>query len=656
MLNINTKNSNFSIKQFIIKALDIVDKKLLFWTILSLLLLLCLYIMYLKSIKTPTAVPIVDFSESNIIESIITTDDQHTYYSSKFDKGSFKGSFTSPWYLADKDFAIKIGGWLGHNYIKNNAHELQLFIEDSNNKIYNCPQDGVNRLYYNTLNIYLAQKNAFKFRIITKGDSFEPQGWLSFSAPYYPESDKKFSNFLVNLIELFLKIFFILSFIMLIYCKTNKLKFLLLICGLSCYLIIDYTPVGIVPFTPNSQDAQRIFITNDGAGYYLYLQEMFIENYKTDGAATNVFLENGGIGNVYPIGVALLESPFFLIARSISDLAGLHHREGLNDIFQLFSAISSAFYFLLGTYFLYKIILKLTNKINLIIVLLSIIYGTNLLFYASGTWGLNYTHIYSFALISLFLYVIPIFYSCNKKSTLYYSILIGILIGIITMTRLQNCTFVLVFLLYDVKSFTELKLRVIKYTPYFIISCLISLVTFFPQMYWWYTHTGKWLINLYGESGGYFNWTKPELLNFTFSVHKGLFFWTPLWLLACLAIWLNDQIAKKWRYPIALFLLLKIYICASWWWWSYGGSFGQREFADLVGLLAICLTIIFNYFSKFSNHRMFLLRNSLKIFIVTIVILVIVNLIYLKGIISGIIPFDYANKNNIYNAFKTFFS
>jgi hypothetical protein len=654
MSSIITVNVYKSIKHLILYFLNIVDKKILYLTICSLLLLLSLYIIYLQSAVTPKNVPIIDYSGSNITESNIIVNDQRTYYSSKFENGKFKGSFKSPWYFAEQNFSVDIGGWLGHHYMKNNAQDLQLFIEGANGVIYNSPVNGVNRLYYNTLNINLEPNKAFKFRIVTKGDSSEPQGWLSFSAPYYPIVKEKFSNFLTVIIELFLKIIFALSFILFIYNKGNKIKFLMIICGLSCYFIVDFTPIGIVPYTPRSNNAQRIFITNDGAGYYTYLQEMFIEGYKPEGAATDVFLENGRVGNIYPIGVALLETPFFLIARSISNLAGLHLREGLNEIFQLFSAVSSAFYFLLGVYFLYKFLINLTNRKNLIIILLSIVYGTNLLFYSSGTWGLNYTHIYSFALISIFLYIIPIFYSIKGRSVIFYSILIGLLIGIITMVRLQNCLFVIVFLLYNVKSFKELKIRFIKYIQYFILALIISLITFSPQIYWWLTHTGSWIINLYSEGGQNFNWTKPEIFNFTFSIHKGLFFWTPLWLFGYLSICLKDHIAQKWRYSLAIFLILKLYICSSWWCWWYGGSFGQREYVDIVGILALSLVIFFNYLSKFSGHKWFLLRCCPKIFIILIVMFVIINLVYLKAIIRGIIPFDFSTINHIYIAFKTF--
>ncbi|MDR1871924.1 MAG: hypothetical protein LBS60_08435 [Deltaproteobacteria bacterium] len=647
-------NKKKLIKDNSIRFIEYIDNKLLYIAVLCLLLLLCLYILHLQSIVPPQQVTIADDSDTNINESFITIDDQRTYYSSKFVNGRFKGSFKSPWYIADKDFAVDIGGWLGHHYLKNNAEELQIFIEGANNQIYQLPVHGVSRLYYNTQIINLSPNTLFKFRIITKGDSSEAQGWLSFSAPYYPVQKKLFSNFLIKTLDTILFIIFILSLLLFIYTKGNKVKFILILCGLSCYFIVDFTPIGIVPYTPRSNSAQRIFITNDGAGYYLYLQEIFIEGFQAVGAATSVNLENGRVGNVYPIGVALLETPFFLMARSISNLASLHLREGLNDIFQLFSAISSAFYFIIGIYFIYKLIYNLTNYKNRIIIILCIIFGTNLLFYASGSWGLNYTHIYSFALLSIFLYLIPVFYSLEGKIKFYYSLLIGILIGIITMTRLQNCLFVIVFLLYNVKDLNEIKQRLFKYLPYFIISLFVSLVAFFPQAYWWYTHTGRWLINLYSESGQFFNWTNPQILNFTFSVHKGLFFWTPLWLFGYLAIFIKDPLASKWRFSLFIFLLFKIYMCSSWSWWWYGGSFGQREYADILGLLAIGLIINFNYLSQISKKKNFILRNSLKIFTTILIILVIINLVFLKGIIQGYIPFDYANINNIYMAFKMF--
>ncbi|MDR1086019.1 MAG: hypothetical protein LBP22_14470 [Deltaproteobacteria bacterium] len=652
MNKIESLNFGNRIKNIYSIFLDYIGNKILYITIFLLLLLLCLYILFLQSVVPPKQVPAIDSTESNIQESNITVDDQRTYYSSKFINGSFKGTFVSPWYLADRDFAVDVGGWLGHSYFENNAQELQLFIQDSNNKLYQVAIPGVNRSYYNTANINLKPESSFKFRIITKGDSSNSQGWLSFSAPYYPEIKPIFSNFLSNSINFILKFIFIIAIILLILCKRHKLQFLLIVFGLTCFFIVDFTPIGIVPYTPRSSSAQRIFVTNDGSGYYAYLQELFIDGYKPEGGGSLFILDNGRVGNIYPIGVAILEAPFFLTARTISNLAGLHLREGLNEIFQLFSAISSAFYFLLGICFIYKFINKLTNKKFTIFIILSLVYGTNLLFYASGSWGLNYSHIYSFSLISIFLYLIPGFYEEKGKNIVVYSVIIGILIGIITCLRLHNCLFVIVFLFYNINSINEAKKRIRSYLPYYFLSLIISLIFFIPQIYWWYTHTGHFIVNMYGKIDTGFNFLNPEILNFAFSIHKGLFFWTPLWLFGYLAIFIKDPLSRNWRLSLAIFLALKFYMCSSWYCWWYGGSYGQREYVDVLCLLAVGLTVFFNYLSSFSNSKHFFARNSLKIFSAVVIIMICVNLIFTKSIIQGIIPFDFANIKNIYNAFR----
>ncbi|MDR0548092.1 MAG: hypothetical protein LBI10_01570 [Deltaproteobacteria bacterium] len=634
-------------------CVNFLNKYIIIISILSFILLFCLYIIFLQGIKPPIPVPVISNEGNNLDLSYITIDDQHTYYSSVFSNGKFNGTFTSPWYLANKPFSIKIGGWYGQNYVENLSNDLQIFIETSEGKIFHVLATGVSRLYYNTINFSFTE-NSLKFRILTKGDSTNALGYISFSAPFYNYNRELFSNFLSKFFNILLLISLFVCFFLFIKLKINYIKYFIVFLCISCYFIVELTPLGIVPYTPRSSTAQRIFITNDGADYYEPLQELFIEGYQPVATASSIILENGKIANIHGIGVAILEAPFFLAAKAINWLSGLHYRDGLNEIFQLFSAISSAFYFILGICLIHTILLNYLNVSNTKFILSLLVFGTNLFFYASGTWGLNYSHIYSFFSITLFIYLTINFYNQKGKKLLLYSILVGSIIGLNTLIRNHNCLIVIVFLLYDINSIQQAWQRLKKYIKYYIIALIFSWILFLPQMIWWHQHTDQWIINLYGKIAS-FNWRKPELLNLMFSIRKGLFIWTPIWIFAYLVPFVKSQLSYKWRLSFAVYLPLKLYICSSWFFWWYGGGFGQREYVDVIVLAAIGLAIFFDYLSKVDYMKIIFLKINLQYFIIILCVFIFINIIYTKGIMQGIIPFDGAETHHIIKALKTLY-
>jgi hypothetical protein len=617
-----------------------------------------MYITFLQGLESPELVPVFDFKDSNIELSSVIYDKKIPYYSSTYSNGQFHGTFTSPWYKADKNFVIDIGGWYGHTYIEGLKEDLQIFLETSDGIVYPSPVAGVSRLYYNKMFINInPEQNSLIFRIRTKGDSTKSHGWLSFSAPYYPKNKIQFSTFISKSINLILFICLIFSLIIFILNKGSKIKFLFVFLLLLCYFIPFYTPLGIVPYTPRSPEAQRIFITNDGAGYYAYLQELFLDEFSSEGTVSIYLLENGKKFNIFEIGVALLELPFFLTAKILSFLSNLPYRNGVNEIFQLFSGISNAFYFLLGIYFVNKFLLKNVTDTNRLIILFSTIFGTNLFVYSTASWGLNYSHIYGFAVVSILVYLIDDYYLINNKIKLIKrSIVIGLLIGLNTSLRTHNCLIAIVFILYDLESIKLIFNRLRKYILYYIIGFIFSLIAFIPQLLWWYRDTGELLFDvfrLYAEVGIYFKWLQPEIINILFSVRKGLFFWTPLWILAFTTFLISSNLSKKCRYALIIFLLIRLYV-GSCYNWHFGGSFGQRIFADTSILFAIGLAAYLEYFKnqKISNYWF---NKKYMIFVSIVFILVFYHIILTKAFIKGFIPFDMANIKHIYSAFTTIF-
>jgi len=112
------------------------------------------------------------------------------------------------------------------------------------------------------------------------------------------------------------------------------------------------------------------------------------------------------------------------------------------------------------------------------------------------------------------------------------------------------------------------------------------------QLLYWKTITGKFIVFSYQEID-YFNFLNPEILNFLFSVRKGLFFWSPILLSIFPGIYYLRKKAPTYFIPTLVYLPLNIYMTSSWSNWWYGGSFGSRPFVEAMPVFALGLCALF---------------------------------------------------------------
>jgi hypothetical protein len=103
----------------------------------------------------------------------------------------------------------------------------------------------------------------------------------------------------------------------------------------------------------------------------------------------------------------------------------------------------------------------------------------------------------------------------------------------------------------------------------------------------WHELYGRWL--MYSYEGEGFHWARPAAWQTLFSSRHGLFFWSPLLLLAA------GGVAWRLRRPqpllvcyLAAFLLLW-YANSCWDCWWFGDAFGARAFLELSGLFVLGL-------------------------------------------------------------------
>ena len=353
----------------------------------------------------------------------------------------------------------------------------------------------------------------------------------------------------------------------------------------------------------------------DVISYYAYLPAAFIYNDLTLNFMDNYngpheftmwpkTAPNGSKVIITSMGMSFMYAPFFLAAHYYA-LNSDYDAGGYSEPYHLALIISGIFYFALGLFFLCKLLLHFFNPYISSFVVLILAGGTNLFYY--GTFEPAVSHVFSFALITMFVWFTIKWY--NNQS-LGYAIILGILIGLISLIRPTNIIISLFFILYNIRGRKDFLNRV----QFFITeykSILLILIFFFiiwaPQFIYWYKLTGSILYNSYADASRFF-FDNPKTLKGFFSYRNGWLIYSPVMIFSVIGLFIARKTNREFFVAILITFLVFIYIVYSWWCWWYGGSFGSRPMVDIYGMLALALGAFFTYIT---NLRLKALKYSI---------------------------------------------
>jgi hypothetical protein len=141
-------------------------------------------------------------------------------------------------------------------------------------------------------------------------------------------------------------------------------------------------------------------------------------------------------------------------------------------------------------------------------------------------------------------------------------------------------------------SFENLKneiLSIVKQPIPLIISGLLCFSICFIQLLIYKFSTGSFFVYAYGEEG--FNFLSPHFLDILFSYKKGLFLYTPMYLLSFVGLIFLFKQNRFAFYSWSTFFILLTYVFSSWWMWYYGGSFSSRVYVEFLPMFGIMLAI-----------------------------------------------------------------
>jgi hypothetical protein len=349
------------------------------------------------------------------------------------------------------------------------------------------------------------------------------------------------------------------------------------------------------------EESWKNLVEADAEGYFAYLPAVVVYNdlnfgffdeikenkdYSRNGFQDYRTEANGKIINKYFAGTALAQLPFFLVAHMVSEPLG-YRSDGYSKPYIISITIASLVYILLGLIFL-KRLLRLygIDGWNSAIVLVGFTFGSNLFCYTLVDIGLS--HLYSFVFITMFLYYGKLLFEDKKTNRIY---LLGILLGLILLIRPINgiILFALPFLAGSKEKFIAGIMNLWKHKWISIMGLFLSMLIVSIQLFIYKVSTGSFFVYSYQEEG--FNLLSPHMFDILFSYKKGLFLYTPIFLISLTGLYFSWKKSRFEASSLGLFLLFLIYILSSWWNWWYGGGFSSRVFVEFIPLFAILLGV-----------------------------------------------------------------
>lgn len=353
-------------------------------------------------------------------------------------------------------------------------------------------------------------------------------------------------------------------------------------------------------FYPRWQkDGSEAQISWDAGGYYWYLPAAFIykdiKQQKFKDSILNKYAplppndfqyaaktENGNYVMKYTLGMAIMETPWFLIAHNIAQSLG-YEPDGFSRPYQFMIYLGGILFAILGVIMLRKLLSYFYSPTVVTITIVLLVFGTNYLNYAGIDVGM--THTWLFTLYVLVMYYSHNFYQSGKSK---YIIYLGITIGITGLIRPPEVIAIFIPLLWGLQkvSITTFKERIQNLKPYLaslIVAIAIAAGILSLQFIYWKYASGSWFVYSYGNQG--FSWLRPHLKLYAFNFQCGWLIYTPLMFFAILGI---IPFIKNGQNKVAILTLIALnyYIVAAWDMWDYGGRAMIQNYPILIFPLA----------------------------------------------------------------------
>jgi len=292
-------------------------------------------------------------------------------------------------------------------------------------------------------------------------------------------------------------------------------------------------------------------------------------------------LPDGSIVNKHFCGTAIPMLPGFLIAHVYAKNS--HYKaDGYTKPYSLSVSISAILFMFFTLLVFAKILLMLGIKHVWVSVLLPImVFGTNWYYYVVCEPSVS--HVYSVFFITYFAYL-GLKWGLTDRLNF---VLMAAVLGLIVLIRPVNgiAISLVPFFFSSLQHFKKQVASVFKSPLKLLLATLVFFLIISLQFILYKIQTGNFIVLSYKNES--FDFTNPQFWNILFSYKKGLFLYTPIYLVSLAGVIAYFK-RDSWRASVLMFVfILFTYVASSWWNWYYGGSFSSRVYIDYLLIFTI---------------------------------------------------------------------
>jgi hypothetical protein len=307
------------------------------------------------------------------------------------------------------------------------------------------------------------------------------------------------------------------------------------------------------------QDGQKRILNDcDALGYYYYLPAVVVHGdlmtFEKSFVAKEVQagrpvppkeqkafnnekpLPDNHVLDKYTCGVAILASPFYLIAHITAPILGFE-QNGFSPIYVTLYLFAGLFYVLWGLWIVRKTLLLYFPDKAVAITLILLALATNLYYFSVYESGMSHGFLF-FLYAQLIFATIGFYTSPNLKN----AVLIGLCAGGITVIRPTEIISLFIPLLYGINNWSSLKSNFELWKQHFgkiIIAIFSFILAGVPHMLYWKTVTNHFLYYSYEKET--FDFKHPHIIDGLFSYHNGWLAYSPIMALSLIGLFLLQK-------------------------------------------------------------------------------------------------------------------
>lgn len=295
----------------------------------------------------------------------------------------------------------------------------------------------------------------------------------------------------------------------------------------------------------------------------------------------------------YTTGTPLMEAPFFLLAHAYAKIDSRYPANGWSEPYQLVLNLGTLCYLLVAFYWLAGILERYFSRRIVVLTCLTIAFATNLFYH--GTYVIM-SHGFLFFDYCLLLLLTLRFY---ERPGIARALSVGLVVGLIGITRVPEIISVLIPVLWGIKSRQEFFERIRYFLRNFHLPVALIvgvLLVFSIQFTYWYYVSGKLVFNPYQGEG--FNFLEPKIHRAWFDFSNGWLIYTPVMAFSLVGLWWLRRYVPGALLPVLAFVGLHCFIHYSYYAWTFFPGLGQRPMVETYPLLALGLAACYAQMHK----------------------------------------------------------